>query len=144
MKKIALIVAAVTLLAVGGGVTLLTKKANAPATNISTTTTDTTTPPTDTNVVPAPGSTAVITYTDDGFSPGTVTVKAGSKFTIRNNSSHVLQFDSNPHPAHTDNPELNIGTIAPGKSVAVTLTKTGSFGYHNHLNSSDTGIIIVQ
>ncbi|HSX23610.1 MAG TPA: cupredoxin domain-containing protein [Candidatus Saccharimonadales bacterium] len=85
-----------------------------------------------------------ITYTNDGFSPQNLTVKAGTKVTIKNNSSRVLQFDSDPHPEHTDDPELNIGSISPGSSKTVTVTVTGSHGYHNHLSPGDTGALIVQ
>ncbi len=85
-----------------------------------------------------------ITYSNDGFSPSTLTVKSGTTVTIKNSSSKVLQFDSNPHPDHTDNPELNVGTVSPGKSATFTVTKTGSHGYHNHLNTSDTGTLVVE
>ncbi len=85
-----------------------------------------------------------ITYSKDGFSPTTLTVKNGSQVTIKNDSSGLLQFDSDPHPVHTDDPELNVGTISPGQSKTVTVTTTGSHGYHNHLNPSDTGTLIVE
>lgn len=93
------------------------------------------------NTAPA---TATITYSDNGFSPATLTVKSGAKITIKNNSSMDMQFDSNPHPAHTDNPELNVGMVAAGQSATFTVTTTGTFGYHNHLNPTDTGTIVVQ
>lgn len=86
----------------------------------------------------------VITYSDNGFSPATLTVKSGDKVTVKNTSSGPLQFDSNPHPEHTEDPELNIGLIDPGKSATITVTNTGSHGYHNHLNSSDTGTLVVN
>ena len=85
-----------------------------------------------------------ILYTDDGFSQNTLTVKAGSIVSIRNNSSRILQFDSDPHPQHTDNPELNIGNISPGHQRSITVTKTGSHGFHNHANEDHTGTLIVE
>ncbi len=87
---------------------------------------------------------ATITYTDGGFSPQTVTVKAGDKILIKNDSSSPMQFDSNPHPIHTDDPELNEGTIDAGSSAVITVTVKGTHGYHNHLDPSQTGTIIVQ
>ena len=87
---------------------------------------------------------ATITYSNDCFSPGTMTVKAGTKVTVKNNSSRAIQFDSDPHPAHTDNRELNVDTIAAGRSDSFIATRTGTFGYHNHLNPSETGSITVQ
>ncbi len=87
---------------------------------------------------------ATITYSDNGFSPATTTVKSGSTITIKNTSSGPLQFDSDPHPEHTEDPELNVGLIEAGSSKQVTVTTTGSHGYHNHLSSGDTGTIVVN
>lgn len=89
-------------------------------------------------------SQAVIKYTDNGFDPQTITVESGTKVTVQNASSNPLQFDSDPHPEHTEDPELNIGRINPGESKTITVTTKGSHGYHNHLNSGDTGTIIVN
>jgi len=118
------------------------------ASNPTPTPTVTTTPtPTVSSASPTPTPTktsATITYTNDGFSPATITVVSGTAVTIKNNSSSGLQFDSDPHPAHTDDPELNVGVVQPGKSMTFTPTTKGTWGYHNHLNSSDTGTIIVQ
>lgn len=85
-----------------------------------------------------------ITYTNDGFSPKSVTVKTGGMVTIKNDSSRNVQFDSDPHPAHTDNQELNAELIKAGGSDTFTVKRTGTFGYHNHLNASETGTIVVQ
>ena len=85
-----------------------------------------------------------ITYTNDGFSPSELTVNSGTTVTIKNESDKVLQLNSDPHPQHIGNPELNVGTISPGKTTTFTVTTTGSHGYHNHLNDSDTGTLIVR
>lgn len=87
---------------------------------------------------------ATITYSDSGFSPSKITVKSGDKVEIKNTSSHSMQFDSNPHPVHTDDPELNVGVVAAGQSMTFTVTTKGTFGYHNHLDSSQTGSIVVE
>ena len=97
------------------------------------------------STTPSPETSAsTITYTDDGFSPQTITVKAGTEVTINNTSSKNIQFDSDPHPVHTDDPELNIGIIQPGKSMTFTPDTKGTWGYHNHLNETETGTIVVQ
>lgn len=94
---------------------------------------------------PATGAqTNAVEYTDTGFSPATTTVKAGTTVTFKNSSSSALQLDSDPHPAHTDNTELNVGAIAPGQTQSVTLNTKGTWGYHNHLNPSDKGKVIVE
>jgi plastocyanin len=91
----------------------------------------------------APAS-ATITYSSSGFSPAIVTVRKGGTLTVKNTTSSTMQFDSNPHPVHTDDPELNIGSIAGGGSATITVTKTGSHGYHNHLDPSQTGTLVVE
>jgi plastocyanin len=85
-----------------------------------------------------------IIYTDNGFSPQTLTVQAGDTVSVKNTSARVIDFDSGPHPQHTDDPEINIGEIKPGKTSSVKVTIKGSHGYHNHLRVSDTGTLVVQ
>src|SRR3989344_1894426 len=63
-----------------------------------------------------------ITYSNDGFSPSELTVNSGTTVTIKNESDRVLQLVSDPHPQHTGNPELNVGTISPGKTTTFTVT----------------------
>lgn len=87
---------------------------------------------------------ATLSYTNSGFSPMKIAMKVGAKLIISNDSSRTLQFDSDPHPQHTDHPELNIGLISPGKSATVTIDKAGTYGVHNHLNSSHTATIVVE
>jgi hypothetical protein len=73
-----------------------------------------------------------------------VTVNSGGQLTVKNTSSKPMQFDSDPHPIHTDDPELNIGPIAPGASATVTLTKKGTFGVHNHLDPTQKATITIK
>lgn len=92
------------------------------------------------------GSTSAptITYTNSGFEPNTLTVQAGTTITIKNDSSEDLQFSSDDHPTHTQNTELNETTLGPDQTQTLTLTQTGTWGYHNHIDPSDTGTIIVE
>lgn len=105
---------------------------------------------------PAPGQTSVtetstnststdvtLTYTQSGFSPAAIEIKSGGKITIINNSSRTIDFASNPHPIHTDNFDLNIGVISPGQSKSGTLMKKGEWRYHDHLDASAGGKIVV-
>ncbi len=140
------VIIAVIVLILGGGAFALTrnKKPAAPTSSQTPASTDTTSTANSTTTNTENIGENTISYTSSGFSPASLTVKAGTTITIKNDSSRLLQFDSNPHPDHTDDPELNVGTISPGKSKTVTVTTTGTHGYHNHLNSSDTGTIVVQ
>lgn len=85
-----------------------------------------------------------IKYTDNGFSPSTLTVKAGTTITIKNNSSRPLQFSSDDHPEHTDDPELNLSTLSPGGSQKLTVTVMGTHGIHNHLDDSHGATLVIE
>lgn len=85
-----------------------------------------------------------VTLTADGFSPATLTVKAGTKVTWTNQSGASATVNSDPHPIHTDYAPLNLGSFIDGEILSLTFDKTGTYGYHNHLNPSQSGTIIVQ
>ena len=87
---------------------------------------------------------AVVMYTSSGFSPAMTTIKSGDSVTFENKTGEGIQIDSNPHPVHTDDTDLNVGPIAPGQSKTVTLTKKGTFGFHNHLDPGDQAKITIQ
>jgi plastocyanin len=89
-------------------------------------------------------TTATISYTSNGFAQSTVTVKSGSEITITNSASVTAQPASDPHPQHTDNPELNFGDIAAGQSKTITVTQAGTWGVHDHYQPSKKMTIIVQ
>lgn len=73
-----------------------------------------------------------------------ITVSSGTLVTFRNDSDRAVQPDSDPHPAHTDNPDLNVGFMNPGQSKTVTLTKKGTWGIHNHIRDEETAKVTVQ
>jgi plastocyanin len=96
---------------------------------------------------PAPGLT--ITITSAGVNPKTLTVARGSQVTFVNNDSQNHDELSNPHPEHTDCPELeSVGFIAPGASrQTLNLNTAKTCGYHDHELFNDTrwqGTIIIQ
>lgn len=89
-----------------------------------------------------------ITYSDSGFSPSTVTVKSSGTITWINSSSTQVQVGVDPHPSHTGNKEITGGKFTldlnSGQQESVTVQKTGTFGYHNHLSADETGTIVVK
>lgn len=97
----------------------------------------------DNEVAPNPSERMTITYTSAGFEPAAMTVEKGTVITVKNESSRDLQFASDEHPAHRDNPEMNVPTVAPGESESYTATAVGTWGYHNHLDESETGTVTV-
>lgn len=85
-----------------------------------------------------------ITLSEQGFLPQKLIVKAGTKVVWQNNSGQNAQINSNPHPTHTAYPPLNLGSIGDGETLELTFTKPGIYGYHNHLNPSEMGYVIVE
>lgn len=85
-----------------------------------------------------------ITYSSSGFSPALVSITSGGSLTVKNTSGKDLSFNSNPHPVHTDDTDLNIGAIGSGAEKTITVTKTGCFGYHNHLSPNEGGKILIK
>lgn len=85
-----------------------------------------------------------ISLTATGFSPATLSIKPGDQVVWINKSGVEGAVYSNPHPTHTDYPPLNLGTFANGGTLSLTFPTAGTYGYHNHLNPSQTGTIIVK
>lgn len=92
----------------------------------------------------APASATTITYSDSGFLPSPLDVKVGEAVTFNNTSNIAVQVNSAPHPGHNLYPVLNIGAINPGESKSITFTAAGTYKYHNHLNASQNGQIVVE
>ena len=76
---------------------------------------------------------ATITITAAGVSPSTVTVAPGSRVTFVNNDSRPHDMASDPHPAHTDCPGVNVGFLAAGQSgTTQNLNTVRTCGFHDH------------
>jgi plastocyanin len=97
----------------------------------------------------------IVTYTDSGFSPKTITIEQGDAVTFINNSSRNMWVASNRHPTHNEYPEESdedcLGSsfdacrgISVGDSWIFTFDYVGEWGYHDHLNASRTGTVIVE
>ena len=146
--KILGIVAAV-LVVLGGWYVFQGTPAQAP---VATTPTPATTTPT---TATAPSVT--ITYTNQGFSPESVTVPSGATVTFVNQSSNKMWVASDPHPTHqgydgtTRSQHCAAGYTGPapfdqcsaGDSFSFTFIKIGTWGYHNHGAPSNKGSITV-
>ena len=97
--------------------------------------------------VPSPGG-ATVTLTSSGVSPREVTVSVGSRVTFQNNDNAPHDMDSDPHPDHTDCPEINVGFIAAGQNRQTQNLNTARVcTYHDHnqpTNVSLHGTIRIQ
>ncbi len=86
-----------------------------------------------------------IDFNGKSFSPSTVTIKLGDIVIFRNKSQQNFWPASSVHPVHTDYPEFDTkAAIAPGKSFDFKFTKLGTWKFHDHLNPSSTGSIVVS
>jgi len=86
-----------------------------------------------------------ITYTADGFAPAVLSITAGDTVAFVNKSKESFWPASNDHPAHTAYSEFDAKTeTGAGKTYEFTFTKSGEWGYHNHLNPKMMGVVVVK
>lgn len=85
-----------------------------------------------------------VVLSSSGFMPQTLTIKAGETVTWENSSGGTATVNSDPHPIHTNYPPLNLGQFNDGGTLTLKFDKPGAYGYHNHLNPSQTGKIVVE
>lgn len=110
-------------------------------------------------MVVSPGEGVVVTYTNDGFSPRTVNMKAGEAVTFLNESSRPFWPASAFHPTHKIYPGSDIGKCGTGEADAIfdackginsggswrfKFDTAGTWKYHDHLNIGRTGTIVVE
>lgn len=87
-----------------------------------------------------PNDSATITIGSNGsVTPSTVTIVRGGRVTFVNNHSRAHDMQSDPHPEHSDCPELAaVGFLSPGQSRTSSNFNTArTCGFHDH-NEPDT------
>ena len=85
-----------------------------------------------------------VNFTSSGFDPKTVTIKTGTRVIWINKSGGDATVNSGLHPTHQLYPPLNLGQFPDGSSVQLVFEKAGKYGYHDHLNPSRTGTVVVE
>ena len=86
-----------------------------------------------------------VTYTDQGFSPASVTVKAGTQVTFVNQSSSQMWVASAVHPTHQALPGFDqLQGAARNGSYSYAFDQVGTWKYHNHLSPTQTGTVVVE
>lgn len=88
-------------------------------------------------------SEAVIMFTENGFSPEELEVSEGTRVTVRNESTQRVQFSSDDHPTHRLNIGMNLRTLSPGESDSFIAEPVGTHGFHDHIDDSFIGTLIV-
>jgi hypothetical protein len=103
--------------------------------------------PSDGGGTPTPATT--ITLTSAGASPAAISVSQGTRVLFVNNDTRTREMFSDPHPEHTDCPELNqVGSLSPGQRRETgNLNTIRTCRYHDHNDPTNTrfqGRIVIQ
>ncbi len=94
-----------------------------------------------------------VKITLSGFNPSTLSINSGETVTWINKGSSQAWPASAIHPSHEVYPETGgcIGSkfdackgLKQGESYSFTFNQKGTWRYHDHLNPSSIGTIIVQ
>lgn len=88
---------------------------------------------------------ATIRYTDSGFEPKELSVPLGTMVHFINESTNDVWVASNEHPGHTDLPTFDqFGFGKTGEQYVYAFDQAGAWRYHDHLNPTAEGVIIVE
>ena len=109
------------------------------------------------------GFQALVSYTDRGFEPQTVTIKTGQTVRFSNNSSHKLWVGATSTPSSASGQATHATYPAESTDLCgassldscfppfepqdfweVTLTKTGDWTYANLVQGNETGVVRVR
>lgn len=110
----------------------------------------------DVNMVLGAPMSATVIYDGTSFSPATITIKQGGTVSFIDKSG-TMWLASAPHPAHSGYDGTNLqthcaaGYVGPkpfdecssGSSFSFVFGKIGSWRYHDHLNASSSGTVVV-
>lgn len=167
MNKILSIILIVVVIVLGGYFLLKSEKAQVPPEETSTSgmpVPGTNTPEMivteegDTNGLPGANQN-VIAYSDAGYLPSILTIKAGETVMFKNQSAQNVWTASAMHPTHIlysgtplsehcpDSADTSFDAckgIPPGDSWSFTFTKVGAWSYHDHLHPTLFGKIVVE
>ena len=94
-------------------------------------------------------NTPTITIANNAVTPKNINVTRGSRVMFVNNDNQAHDMESDPHPIHTDCPEINqVGFLSAGQSRQTgTLNTARTCGYHDHnrdMVESLQGTITIQ
>jgi plastocyanin len=97
----------------------------------------------------ASSNTTTITISNNAVCPQNITVSRGAQVTFVNNDTRNHEMDSDPHPEHSDCPEINqVDFLAPGQSRQtgnlVTPRRCGFHDHQNFTNAALKGSITIQ
>jgi len=86
-----------------------------------------------------------VTLFPTGFSPALVTIKKGQTVIFSNKSLRSMWIASNVHPTHSIYSGFDQrASVGHGRTFEFTFDRIGRWGYHNHVNTSGRGTIVVE
>lgn len=86
----------------------------------------------------------VVTYTDTGFGPNTVTVPTGSTVSFVNESSRDMWVATGVYPSKQLLPGFDQkAAVSKGGVYEYTFTKVGTWQYQNDKKTDDIGYVVV-
>src|SRR5262245_65077030 len=92
------------------------------------------------STIPNPAATFLIL--NNAVCPTSLTVPRGTRVTFINNDTRAHEMNSDPHPEHTDCPELNlVGHLEPGQQrESGNLNIARRCGFHDHINENNNAL----
>lgn len=107
------------------------------------------TPTSPTPTTPASNIATITIGADGRVSPSTVTIPRGGRVTMINNHSQAHDMSSDPHPEHSQCPELNQwGFLTTGQQrTSGNLNTARTCGFHDHNlpdNAGLKGTVVIQ
>lgn len=100
-----------------------------------------------TPTTPTPGggasaSATIVIEASGRVNPSTVTIAQGGRVTFVNRHTRNHDMSSDPHPTHTDCPEMGqVGFLAPGQSrTSGNFNTVRTCGFHDHDAPGDMGL----
>lgn len=94
--------------------------------------------------ISAPASQTVTVFIANGrFDPASLTVRKNDTVVWLNKDGVPRQISSEPHPEHTDLPDLASGILGISQTYSYKFTAAGVFRYHEESQPESVGTIIV-
>jgi plastocyanin len=94
--------------------------------------------------VSTPAAQTVTVFIANGrFDPSNITIRTNDTVVWLNKDSIARQISSDPHPDHSDLPDLASGTLGVSQTYSYKFTQSGTFKYHEESLPTSTGSVIV-
>lgn len=92
--------------------------------------------------------TNMVSITSSGFGPQTVSISAGDSVIWTNNDTSAHYIAPDDHPTHKKYAGIwddsGAGNISPGQTYTQKFNTPGTYTYHDHLNPTTKGTVIVK